>query len=397
MVDYLPFIIFLMILAVFLRAESALTVIYMVVGTFLLGFWWNKRALRHIEITRNYLEHAFLGEVVSVVLKIKNNSILPILWLEIHEGLSVDLRSGKGLKQVFSLGIREEKQINYDLMPRKRGYYPLGPLQISSGDPLGLMQPTQKEFPSSPLTVYPQVVSMPAFGLPSQSPFGTIKHQNPVFEDPSRILGKRDFQNGDSIRRIDWKASAGTGQLQVKLYEASISLELTILLDLHRSSYDLKTFYSAIELSISAAASVAAWGKTHRQSVGLITNGVDPQHNDQMPTPLKPRTGTGHFIHILEVLARIQSGEKLPLENLVQNALADLSWGATLVVISGSLYEDLLVQLFKIRKRGINPAIIFTGQTPDFRSLKNLAGYYKIKLYKAAHPPDLKLMRASEP
>jgi len=392
MVDYLPFIIFLMILAVFLRAESALTVIYMVVGTFLLGYWWNKRALRHIDVTRNYVEHAFLGEVVSVVLNIKNNGILPILWLEIHEGLSVDLRSGKGLKQVFSLGIREEKQISYDLMPRKRGYFPLGPLLISSGDPLGLMQPTQREFPSSPLTVYPQVVSMPAFGLPSQSPFGTIKHKNPVFEDPSRILGKRDFQIGDSIRRIDWKASAATGQLQVKLYEASISLELAILLDLHRSSYALKTFYTSTELSISAAASVAAWGKTHRQSVGLVTNGADPQHNDQMPTPLKPRTGTGHFIHILEILARIQPGERLSLENLVQDALADLSWGATLVVISGSLHEDMLVQLFKARKRGINPAIIFTGQTPDFRSLKNLAGYYKIKLYKAANLPDLKMM-----
>jgi uncharacterized protein (DUF58 family) len=397
MVDYLPFIIFLMILAVFLRAESALTVIYMVVGTFLLGFWWNKRALRHIEVTRNYAEHAFLGEEVSVVLKIKNNSILPILWLEIHEGLSVDLRSGKGLKQVFSLGIREEKHINYDLLPRKRGYYPLGPLLISSGDPLGLMGPTQKEFPSSPLTVYPQIVTMPAFGLPSQSPFGTIKHQNPVFEDPSRILGKRDFQTGDSIRRIDWKASAATGQLQVKLYEASISLELMILLDLHRSSYALKTFYTSTELSISASASVAAWGKIHRQSVGLITNGVDPQHNDQIPTPLKPRTGTDHFIHILETLARIQPGDHLPLESLVQNALADLSWGASLVVISGNLHENMLGQLFRARKRGINPAIIFTGQTPDFQSLKNLAGYYKIKLYKAAYPPDLKLMGVAKP
>ncbi|MBW6465189.1 MAG: DUF58 domain-containing protein [Brevefilum sp.] len=395
MVDFLPFIIFLMILAVFLRAESALTVIYMVVGTFLLGFWWNKRALRHVEVTRSYFERAYLGETVPVVLKIKNKSILPILWLEIHEGLPVDLRSGKGFKQVFSLGIREEKQIGYDLMPRKRGYYPLGPLLISSGDPLGLMQPTQKEFPSSPLTVYPQIVNLTAFGLPSRSPFGTIKHKNPVFEDPSRILGKREFQIGDSLRRIDWKSSAATGQLQVKLYEASISLELAILLDLHRDSYTLKTFYASTELAVTAAASVAAWGKTHRQSVGLITNGTDPHNNDQVPPPLKPRTGAGHFIHILEILARVQPGESRPLESLLQDSLANLSWGATLVLISGSLHEDMLIQLFNARKRGINPAIIFTGQTPEYRSLKNLAGYYKIQLHKAALPTDLKMMGVS--
>ena len=396
MVDFLPFILFLMILAVFLGAESALTVIYMVVGIFILGFWWNRRALRHVEVTRKYVAHAFLGEKVSVQLVIKNTSILPILWLEIHEGLPVDLRGGKGVKQVFSLGIREEKTIPYDLIPQKRGFYPLGPLQISTGDPLGLMRPTQKEYPSSPLTVYPQIVNMTAFGLPSRSPFGTIKHLNPIFEDPSRIMGKRDFQNGDSIRRIDWKSTAATGQLQVKLYEASIALEVMIVLDLQRESYEIKTFFTASELAITAAASVAAWGKSKRQVVGLVTNGADPLHDHLMPAPLPPKRGTGHFINILEVLARIQAGDNLPIEHLIQDSLADLSWGATLVLISGSLQESTLNLLSKASKRGINPAMIFTGQSPNYRSLKDLAAYYKIKVYKADYPLDLGTFGSSE-
>ena len=390
MTDYLPFIIFLMILAVFLRAESALTVIYMVVGTFLLGFWWNNRALRHVEITRKYVSHAFLGDNISVLLEIKNISILPILWLEIHEGLPVDIRAGRVVKQVFSLGIREVKEIRYDLRPKKRGFYPLGPLVISSGDPLGLLQPTQREYSSSPLTVYPQIVHMGSFRLPSRSPFGTIKHPNPIFEDPSRILGKRDFQNGDSIRHIDWKSTAATGQLQVKLYEASISLEVAILLDLDRDNYDIKTFYKDTELAVTAAASVAAWGKRHRQPVGLVTNGADPQQGDRMPTPLQPKKGTGHFIRILEILARIQPGDNLPIETLIQGALSNLSWGATVVLISGTLQDSTLKLLFQTKKRGINPAMIFTGQSANYRSLKTMADYYKIGLFKAAYPHDLK-------
>lgn len=397
MVDYLPFIIFLMILAVFLRAESALTVFYMVIGTFILGFWWNRRGLRHVEFTREYLSHAFLGDVISVELTIKNKSILPILWLEIHEGLPANFSVGKSIKQVFSLSTREEKKVCYQLNARKRGFYTLGPLLISSGDPLGLMQPTQREYPGSPLTVYPQIIDMANFGLPSRSPFGTIKHHNPVFEDPSRIFGKRDFQNGDSLRRIDWKSTAASGQLQVKLYEASISLEVAIFLDLHRESYDLKTFFSDSELAITGAASVAAWGKTHQQTMGLVTNGMDPHQDQMIPNPLKPKKGTEHFIHILEILARIQSSETLPIDTLIHDALTDLSWGATLVLISGGLRESTLNLLFQARKRGINPAIIFTGHSPDYRSLEKLARYYKIKLFKATYPLDLKLFGMTSP
>ena len=109
-----------------------------------------------------------------------------------------------------------------------------------------------------------------------------------------------------------------------------------------------------------------------------------------MPTPLQPKKGTGHFIQILEILARIQPGDNLPIESLIQAALAELSWGATLVLISGTLQDTTLHLLFQTKKRGINPAMIFTGQSANYRSLKIMADYYKIRLSKATFPHDLK-------
>lgn len=394
MIDYLPFIIFLMILAVFLRAESALTVIYMLVGSFLLAFWWNRRALQHIEVLRDFSKYAYSGDHIHVHLTIRNTSILPILWLEISEGLPVDLRGGKTVKQVFSMAVRAEKVIEYDLYPNKRGYYHLGPLRITSGDPLGLLQPNQKEFASSPIVVYPQIVNLGGFWLPSRSPFGTIKHPNPIFEDPSRILGKRDFQNGDSIRRIDWKSSAASGHLQVKLYEASIALQVAIVLDMHSDSYALKSGFSASELAVIAAASVAAWGKTHQQTVGLTTNGADPLNDHKMPMPLHPKKGAEHFIHILEVLARIQTAENSPVEHLIRDTLARLSWGATLVLISGGLQESTLSQLNQARRKGINPVTIITGPIHNFPFLRNYANYYHINLHRVNQPQDLRTIGA---
>jgi hypothetical protein len=266
----------------------------------------------------------------------------------------------------------------------------VGPLQTSTANTLGLLEPAEKGLASSPLTVDPLIVSMARFRLPSRSPFGTIKHRDPIFEDPSRIFGKRDFQNGDSIRRIDWKSTAATGQLQVKLYEASIALQVAIILDLHLQSYDLKTFVYASELAVIAAASVAAWGQTHQQTVGLVTNGADPRNDHNLPNPIPPKKGTGHFIQILEVLACIQTSENLTIETLIQDALARLPWGTTVVLISGGLNETSLSQLNQARKKGINPAIILTGQSPSARTITDLSAFYQIPLYKVHNTQDLR-------
>lgn len=392
MTDYLPFIIFLMILAVFLRAESALTVFYMILGSFVLGLWWVKNAFQKISIKRNYLNHAFLGEEVPIELTIKNQSLLPLLWLDIHESLPVNLRAGKKVQHVFSLSSFGEKKFKYKIKALKRGYYPLGPTLASSGDPLGLIKPIQNEFAATPLTIYPQIVKLETLGLPSQSPFGTLKHPNPIFEDPSRLMGKRDFQNGDSIRRIDWKSTAATGQLQVKLYEASIALEVVIVLDLHKDNYDIKTFFDATELAITAAASIAAWGKMNNQTIGLVTNGKDSQKEETTPHPLLPKKGAGHFINILEILARIQPDDTYSIETLIQNTLAELTWGTTIVLISGGLQIPTLNQLFHARKRGLNPVIILTGHSQNFPEVRNFANHFHIPLYKTAYPHDLSKM-----
>ena len=392
MIDYVPFIIFLMILAVYLRVESALTILYMILGIFMLSLYWGKRAIRHIEIKRDYESHAFFGDKIPVQLTIRNKSLIPILWLEIHESLPVNLRAGKNVGAVMTLGVKGTKTITYQCQAFKRGYYSLGPLTARTGDPLGLLKPSQREIHESAVTVYPQIFDLEDFGLPSRSPFGNIKHKNPIFEDPSRILGKRDFIPGDPIKRIDWKSSAATNKLQVKFYESSIALDVAVLLDLDNRSYAIKTFYDATELAITAGASIAAWCKAHQQPFGLITNGIDPELNYEIPPPLLPKKSTGQFITILEYLARIQPGEQIALDQLLHNTFFNLSWGTTIILISGGLNETNIEQLFQAKKIGINPVIILTGQFPELSRLRNLANYYSIPIHLVTLPSDLRTL-----
>jgi len=396
MADFLPFLIFLMILAVFLQAGPALTVLYMVIGTFLLGLWWQKRALSHLKVSRRFMDHAYLGETIQIELTIENTSLLPILWLEIHESLPVNLRAGRNIKEVFSLGLRSKKIIRYEINAFKRGYYPIGPLLIESGDPLGLTKPSQISIPETPLTIYPRIIDLAALGLPSRSPFGTIRNGNPVYEDPTRLMGKRGFQNGDSVRKIDWKSSAASGELLVKLYESSIALELAVLLDLDKASYAMDSFYDATELAITAAASLAAWANRHQQSVGLFTDGSDPLAAETLSHTLPPRKGSDHLISLLELLARIQPGTACPVGPWLQDTRGILSWGTTLIFISGKVTPESFEQLFQARKAGLNPVILLTGKPHDIQTDRKLAIGYHIPLYTAASQFELEALGVTQ-
>ncbi len=63
---FLPFLILLSFVAVILRADFVLTLIYLFVGVFAVGRWWSRRALNSIAISREFNQRAFLYEKVEV-------------------------------------------------------------------------------------------------------------------------------------------------------------------------------------------------------------------------------------------------------------------------------------------------------------------------------------------
>ena len=105
-------------------------------------------------------------------------------------------------------GQRERVTISYQLHCRRRGYYPVGPLQLASGDLFGFVDVQGRDVGQQFLTVYPRIIPLVGLALPSRLPFGTLASNQRLFEDPARLRGLREYQSGDSQRRINWKASA---------------------------------------------------------------------------------------------------------------------------------------------------------------------------------------------
>lgn len=387
--DYLIFLIILFVAAALVRDEFVFTILYLFTGAYILGRWWTRRALKSLNLKRIVDSRAFIGEDVPVRLEVRNRGLLPLVWLRLHDSLPVELATKGPFNRVVTLGPQGHAVFEYKLFTRKRGCYSLGPLVASSGDVFGMAGDHRLEQVPEYFTVYPRIILLPHLKLPSRSPMGSMRHHQPLYEDPTRVLNKRDYVSGDSLRRVDWKATAVAGRLQVKQYEPSITLETAIFLNLNLTEYPLRARIDATELAIVTAASVANWVVAKKQSVGLNTNGFDPLNQMQRFNPLPIRKGQGHLMRILDHLARIEAGEGLPFQEIIGRECVHLPWGATLLLITGSADETLFDQLFQARRAGFSPVLILSGQLPQVMRVRQLAQNFEIPFFHFRSEMDL--------
>ncbi|MBN1668201.1 MAG: DUF58 domain-containing protein [Anaerolineales bacterium] len=392
--SYLTILVLLVLLAAVLRDDFAFTLIYVLVGAMTVGSWWSRRALSQVKYERIYPDRAFLGEKLEVRLVITNHGWLPLPWLRVHEGLPVALSGPEALQRVVTMGSRRSTEFRYELEARKRGHYPIGPLFISSGDILGLNAELRRESEPEHLVVYPKIVPLSAVKIPSRSPQGTLRHSQPIFEDPTRVRGKREYMPGDSLRQVDWKSTAITGRMQVKLFEPSIALETVIFLNLNASDYHYRTQLDATELAIVIAASIANWVIGKGQTLGLTVNGIDPLSNEEQPLDLPPRKGKGHLMRVLENLARAEiKYEDAGFTELLRRQRHHLTWGTTLIVITGSADDALLQELYQARRSGQNTLLVLAGPVIASQEIRFRAGFYGIPVVPILNETGLDIWR----
>jgi uncharacterized protein (DUF58 family) len=383
----------LTVLAIFLREDTLLLLVYFFVGVYAVSRWWSRRALKAVEYSRRFQHRAFLYEKVPVQLEVINRRWLPVPWLQLNEALPLELIVPNTFRSVTTLGPYDRQQFTYTLNADRRGYYTIGPLHLRSGDLIGLNEELDTENAPDHLIVYPKIIPLAQVRLPSRSPIGTLRHTQPIFEDPSRVRGKRDYVAGDSLRRVDWKATATVGRLQVKQFEPSIALETAIFLNLNADEYAQRTRLDATELAIVIAASLANWIIGQRQSAGLSVNGADPIGAGEKPQPLPPRKGRAHLTRLLDVLARIRSIPTTPFVQLLQREMPHLPWGTTMILITGAVDDALFDEIFRARRAGLNVVLILCGTVPNLPEVQQRAEHFGLPVQHFARERDLDIWR----
>jgi uncharacterized protein (DUF58 family) len=364
---------------------------------------WASYCLTDLRYQRSLGEQrVFFGEEVALSVSVENAKLLPLPWLEIEDTVprvltikGQKLRGGLlsntvALECLFSPHWYERVTRRYTVQCHTRGVHTFGPTKLRSGDIFGFISREILLSNRQYLLVYPLVVPLTRFGLPAHHPFGEQRAPRRLLEDPTRVIGVRDYAYGDSLRRVHWKATARTMQLQSKVYGATTTHALVVFLNVMAR---LDAYYGIHpelqELAICAAASVTNWAIDQGYAAGLYSNTIMFMPDETPSLPHEQAPTEQHSLdvavsaqlerrrvrlpaasseeqrqRIMEVLARIQTYFGTNIEEIIQTERSHLPTGSTVVVITSTMSEALLDILARVRRSGHAVTILFIGDTP---------------------------------
>ncbi len=274
--------------------------------------------------------------------------------------------SGTGmgyLVNVYALRWYERVKRRYTLTARTRGVYQVGPAHLISGDPFSLFEHGERIDHADVLIVYPALKTLDELGMSAKDPFGDLSSPQRLFEDPSRIMGVRDYRPDDGFRSIHWKATARTGTLRVKQYEPTRSMSLVFCLNI--ASFDQHwrgTWPQMIEHLLSVAASLVSWALDRGYAVGVAANATLAQADRSVLS--QPSRSRDQVTHLLEMLAGISYFITQDYARFLLAESPRLPWGATLVLMTGYVNDEMLGAIWQLRHSGRRIVLIVVGKTP---------------------------------
>ena len=390
----LPMILLLLLaVALLARMDLIFYLVYVLAGTYALSRWWAGRGVERLRVHRRFTDHIFTGESADVEIEIVNTSWWPVPWLRYEETPPSALISSGAVRQVISLRPKEHSCLSYRLFGERRGYYQVGPGVLSTGDLFGFAESRGSFDEPRPLIVYPRVIPLTYVDLFSRSPLGNIKSRQPVFTDPARVIGVRDYRSGDPLRAVDWKSTARVGSLQVKKQESAVSLTAVIFVDLNVAAYSRQLQVAASEWAIVVAASLANYLVGQRQVVGLASNGQD-RPTEARCWMIPPRPGRVHLMKLLEWLARVQLTETTSLPDWLPIVTAGLPWGTTVIAVTPSGDETTCTALHRLRRAGLNPILVAIEPHAQFGVIQERGRRLGVPAFQVADEEDLKRWQA---
>ena len=277
-----------------------------------LAWGWVRLANRPMRLRRVLGEgDRFEGDDVSVWLELELESWVPPPSLVLVERMS---RLGERRTPLHPDGSRLWAGYTLEALPR--GRYVLEAAEVVIEDPFGLQRVTVPLGEAGALVVYPRLVEL--HRLFSESGARSHEGRRMLLHRPSGFdfHGVREYEEGESLRRVHWRSTARRGQLMVKELEDSPRDETAVVLDTDASAVAGIPPDSSFDVQVRAAGSVLhAHARRGRRAV-LVVGSV-------LRESQRVASSDGDWRRALDLLAGLEpsvGGSAAPL--LVEDASA---------------------------------------------------------------------------
>lgn len=327
--------------------------LYALVGAYLLYLlqqylyrkYWNKNFQITISLSE---DHAVEGEERILTETIINHKLLPIPIIKVmfmtsrnlafYDMSNSSVTDNYYRNDLLSVMMFQKITRNITFRCSHRGYYTIDKMFVVCSDLLLVSEYVSDYDLNVHLYVYPRPIEYGRLQIPFQKMLGTILSKRYINEDPFEFKGIREYQSYDSLKTINWKASARTGSLMVNVFDYTSSQQIKIMINLEPET--LKKQDDLQEESLRIASSLAANFIEQGIPTSLYTNGSDLITHE--PVSITAGSGVNHLRSINETLARIDTTLDVPsFLSLLKEEVLNTKHDDYIVLISTYQRENL--------------------------------------------------------
>jgi len=276
--------------------------------------------------------------------------------------LELFLRLPEGIEQVagenpvaLRLARGERRELELRLRARRWGAQPLGPLYLQARDPFGLLVSEGAVLQTPTVRVYPTEAALRRILKPRDT-------QVFAGSDVARRKGEgiefadvRPWSPGDTLKRVNWRASARRGDLWVNESHPERNTDVILFVDTFAEAR--RGSDGTLDLAVRATAAIADAYVTRRDRVGLVSFGGILRW-------LQPGMGTVQLYKIVDALLDTTiilsyywtEIDVLPRRTLPPNALV--------IALSPLLDRRSVGALLDLRARGFDLAVVDISPLP---------------------------------
>ncbi len=285
------------------------------------------------------------------------------LWQDqLPAGVEADGHRGRATGLLGSAAAQDEVRVSYRLRAERRGIRSIGPFSIVVTDPFGIARRRVRLGGSDEVVVTPAIVALPALGDFAGEAGGSLHTATHQLGEGADNLIPRPYLAGDSMRRINWRASAHHLELMVRQEEQESTPEATVVLDrsAHRWAPAARIEPGgdpAFETAVTAVASAAA---------RLAREGYDVTVVDADGAALAPLVAADDHAAVEELalgLATVLAVDTDHLSHLPRLFAGTVA--GPVVVVSGRLLPHEADMIASLAPRSALPVLLAIADHPE--------------------------------
>ncbi|PYZ97080.1 hypothetical protein CR205_00280 [Alteribacter lacisalsi] len=304
---------------------------------FILFVFVNRWYLRYVtsRLTIPY-EHQtirlFPGEEGHVTIPFTNQSRLPVIngtWgchLYDHESaLGKNTDDPSSYQKSLSIPPGTSRRFSVPVQAVKRGTVQVRSLEAVIYDPFRLSFVKMQYHGSfrGDVVVYPDPAALSQLKTLHLQEKGQHVQPFSLFEDVTMPRGTRPYQSKDPFNRLNWKATARTGEIQTNVYENVTLSKWTMVINV-RSDETVSSTIPDLETVLSQACFAVRYAVRHQIRFDLYVNVRIPGSDNGLY--LAADEGKQHGMRALEIFARLRHGQlTISEDRLLQRILSSRS------------------------------------------------------------------------